>query len=204
MFVFPYHFQMLDSGLFLIGILTWLVCFFFIFLSLLIKNKTKHYKDVEMIVSEPKEEICSVYHNHTTSGAILSREFTGGYGPVEYLVCFEFVISSLYSATFQKVVKPLKGTYIVSLKLNHSPSSKFISYLFISFQYFYSGHLLFAKWVFGSLKMHHKTKQNYLQSFHMKELLLFSPMKTKLKQLHLFSSQIKKKKKKFAYYFYIF
>eukprot|EP01107_Rhizomastix_libera_P013127 TRINITY_DN3499_c0_g1_i6.p1 TRINITY_DN3499_c0_g1~~TRINITY_DN3499_c0_g1_i6.p1 ORF type:complete len:218 (+),score=93.93 TRINITY_DN3499_c0_g1_i6:960-1613(+) len=63
--------------------------------------------DVEMIVSEPKEEICSVYHNHTTSGAILSREFTGGYGPVEYLV-----------------VKPMKGTYIVSLKLNHSPSSK--------------------------------------------------------------------------------
>ena len=38
------------------------------------------------IVTEPNQEICYPFHNHTKLGGIQSRDFTEGLGPVEYLV----------------------------------------------------------------------------------------------------------------------
>jgi len=42
--------------------------------------------DVELHVIEPSGEKCYSFHNKTTSGGLLSRNFTHGYGPQEYLV----------------------------------------------------------------------------------------------------------------------
>eukprot|EP01121_Diplochlamys_sp_Union-15-3_P014365 TRINITY_DN4572_c0_g1_i1.p1 TRINITY_DN4572_c0_g1~~TRINITY_DN4572_c0_g1_i1.p1 ORF type:complete len:230 (-),score=29.35 TRINITY_DN4572_c0_g1_i1:70-693(-) len=41
--------------------------------------------DMGLIVKEPSGEICNCFNNVTSSGGMLSREFTQGYGPVEYL-----------------------------------------------------------------------------------------------------------------------
>jgi len=59
--------------------------------------------DLELIIKEPSGEICNSFHNHTTSGGMLSRDFSGGYGPIEY------------------ITKTAQGTYQVSLKVS-SPS----------------------------------------------------------------------------------
>jgi len=42
--------------------------------------------DVGLEIIEPSGEKCNTYHNKTSSGGILSRDFTHGYGPQEYLV----------------------------------------------------------------------------------------------------------------------
>jgi len=47
--------------------------------------------DVELHVREPSGEKCYPYNNKTASGGILTKDFTAGYGPVEYLIktaCF--------------------------------------------------------------------------------------------------------------------
>jgi len=41
--------------------------------------------DVELHVVEPSGEECFSLHNKTASGGMLSRDFTKGYGPEEYL-----------------------------------------------------------------------------------------------------------------------
>lgn len=41
--------------------------------------------DVELTVTEPSGEKCNSIHNKTKSGGMMSRDFTHGYGPVEYL-----------------------------------------------------------------------------------------------------------------------
>jgi len=35
---------------------------------------------------EPSGELCHAFKNHTSSGGLLSRDFTSGYGPQEYLI----------------------------------------------------------------------------------------------------------------------
>jgi len=42
--------------------------------------------DVELEVLEPSGERCTTFHNKTTSGGMLSRNFSHGYGPMEYLL----------------------------------------------------------------------------------------------------------------------
>ena len=42
--------------------------------------------DVDLIIVEPSGEECYSYNNHTAIGGMLSRDFTHGYGPEEYLV----------------------------------------------------------------------------------------------------------------------
>jgi len=42
--------------------------------------------DLELHCTEPNGEICNSLHNHTCSGGLLSKDFTGGYGPQEYLL----------------------------------------------------------------------------------------------------------------------
>jgi len=42
--------------------------------------------DVELHVIEPSGEECYSFHNKTASGGTMSRNFTHGYGPQEYLV----------------------------------------------------------------------------------------------------------------------
>jgi len=42
--------------------------------------------DVELTVKEPSGEECLSFHNKTALGGMMSRNFTHGYGPVEYLL----------------------------------------------------------------------------------------------------------------------
>jgi len=42
--------------------------------------------DVELVVKEPTGEDCQSFHNKTSIGGMMSRNFTHGYGPVEYLI----------------------------------------------------------------------------------------------------------------------
>jgi len=42
--------------------------------------------DVELHVRDPTGEECYCLHNKTTGGGMLSRDFTKGYGPEEYLL----------------------------------------------------------------------------------------------------------------------
>jgi len=42
--------------------------------------------NVELLVSEPNDYQCSPFKNHTSNGGMLSKDMTGGYGPVEYSI----------------------------------------------------------------------------------------------------------------------
>jgi len=42
--------------------------------------------DVELHITEPTQEECYCFHNKTSLGGMLSRDFTKGYGPEEYLL----------------------------------------------------------------------------------------------------------------------
>jgi len=57
--------------------------------------------DVELHVIEPTGEKCYSFHNQTKLGGFLSRDFTGGYGPEEYLL-----------------KRAIPGEYKVYIKLN--------------------------------------------------------------------------------------
>lgn len=46
----------------------------------------RNLTDVDLIVIEPSGEMCYAYNNHTAIGGMLSRDFTNGYGPEEYIV----------------------------------------------------------------------------------------------------------------------
>jgi len=61
--------------------------------------------DVELMVEEPSGEKCYSFNNKTASGGMMSRNFTHGYGPQEYLVR-----------------NALEGTYKISVKLFSSMS----------------------------------------------------------------------------------
>lgn len=63
--------------------------------------------DVELSVIEPSGEKCNSIHNKTRSGGMMSRDFTHGYGPVEYL--------TRYSED---------GCYSASIKLFHALEMK--------------------------------------------------------------------------------
>jgi len=41
--------------------------------------------DVELHVKEPDATICNCFTNLTRNGGLLSRDMTGGFGPVEYI-----------------------------------------------------------------------------------------------------------------------
>jgi Ca-activated chloride channel family protein len=43
--------------------------------------------DVELLVTEPRGERVSSFQNCSSIGGIMSKNFSGGYGPQEYLVC---------------------------------------------------------------------------------------------------------------------
>lgn len=59
--------------------------------------------DVELQVKEPTGDLCYSLHNVTKNGGFMSRNFTTGYGPIEYVL---------------KNGQP--GTYRISVKLFHS------------------------------------------------------------------------------------
>jgi hypothetical protein len=40
--------------------------------------------DVDLIVIEPSGERCSAFNNYSKSGGLMSEDFSGGYGPLEY------------------------------------------------------------------------------------------------------------------------
>jgi len=61
--------------------------------------------DVELHVREPSGERCFCFHNKTTDGGMLSRDFSHGYGPEEYLIR-----------------NARSGTYSISVKLFSSMS----------------------------------------------------------------------------------
>lgn len=42
--------------------------------------------DLELHVTEPNDQICHVFHNKTKNGGLLSRDFSNGYGPEEYVL----------------------------------------------------------------------------------------------------------------------
>jgi uncharacterized protein YfaP (DUF2135 family) len=42
--------------------------------------------DIDLWVTEPSGEKAFYAHNRTTIGGLVSRDFTGGYGPEEYLL----------------------------------------------------------------------------------------------------------------------
>jgi Ca-activated chloride channel family protein len=42
--------------------------------------------DMDLWVTEPTGEKCDYSHNRTANGGMVSADFTGGYGPEEYLV----------------------------------------------------------------------------------------------------------------------
>lgn len=63
--------------------------------------------DLELTVVEPSGEKCNSIHNKTASGGMMSRDFTHGYGPVEYLTRYTE-----------------GGCYSASLKLFHSLEMK--------------------------------------------------------------------------------
>jgi len=42
--------------------------------------------DVELLIEHPDGEKCDSFHNFSSTGGILSRNFTQGYGPQEYLL----------------------------------------------------------------------------------------------------------------------
>eukprot|EP01105_Mastigella_eilhardi_P003186 TRINITY_DN1409_c0_g1_i1.p1 TRINITY_DN1409_c0_g1~~TRINITY_DN1409_c0_g1_i1.p1 ORF type:complete len:374 (+),score=81.64 TRINITY_DN1409_c0_g1_i1:82-1203(+) len=47
---------------------------------------TSDSENVELRVTEPTQETCTPFHNHSRLGGVLSKDFTGGYGPVEYIL----------------------------------------------------------------------------------------------------------------------
>lgn len=55
--------------------------------------------DVELTVTEPSGEKCNSIHNKTASGGMMSRDFTHGYGPVEYLT--RYSDDGCYSASIK-------------------------------------------------------------------------------------------------------
>ena len=59
--------------------------------------------DVELHCEEPTGERCNAFHNRTRIGGLLSKDFTGGYGPEEYLIRNAF-----------------NGTYLIYAKLSTS------------------------------------------------------------------------------------
>jgi len=42
--------------------------------------------DVQLSCLEPTGQKCNCFNNHTELGGMVSRDFTGGYGPEEYLI----------------------------------------------------------------------------------------------------------------------
>jgi len=42
--------------------------------------------DVELHVIEPNKDHCYSFCNHTCNGGIMTRDFTGGYGPIDYYI----------------------------------------------------------------------------------------------------------------------
>eukprot|EP01124_Arcella_intermedia_P006115 TRINITY_DN13585_c0_g4_i1.p1 TRINITY_DN13585_c0_g4~~TRINITY_DN13585_c0_g4_i1.p1 ORF type:complete len:508 (-),score=118.96 TRINITY_DN13585_c0_g4_i1:12-1406(-) len=42
--------------------------------------------DIELHVVEPNDEVCYVFNNKTSNGGLLSKDFTRGYGPEEYII----------------------------------------------------------------------------------------------------------------------
>ncbi|KAH3764700.1 actin family [Pelomyxa schiedti] len=61
--------------------------------------------DVELIITEPSTDVCNSFNNHTRSGGLMSRNFSSGMGPTEWLV---------------KKARP--GLYTIQVKLHHSPN----------------------------------------------------------------------------------
>jgi len=64
--------------------------------------------DVELLVIEPNGEHCDSFNNKTSNNSMLSRNFTNGYGPQEYLVR-----------------NALLGEYVVKVRLFASPENSF-------------------------------------------------------------------------------
>ena len=52
--------------------------------------------NVELMVEEPNKETCFAFNNHSKIGGMMSRDFTGGYGPVEYQVEIEMCGTDLF------------------------------------------------------------------------------------------------------------
>ncbi|KAH3744454.1 non-muscle actin 6.2 [Pelomyxa schiedti] len=67
--------------------------------------------DLELIITEPSGEMCSSFNNHSRSGGLISRNFSGGYGPVEWVL---------------KKAEP--GMYSIGVKLHHTPNSSLTTY----------------------------------------------------------------------------
>lgn len=42
--------------------------------------------DVELLVKEPSGQVVSTFNNCSSIGGIMTKNFSGGYGPQEYLV----------------------------------------------------------------------------------------------------------------------
>ncbi|KAH3761323.1 hypothetical protein Pelo_6830 [Pelomyxa schiedti] len=60
--------------------------------------------DVELIITEPSGEKSNSFHNHSRFGGLLSRNFSRGYGPVEWMI---------------KQAPP--GDYSIDVRLYHTP-----------------------------------------------------------------------------------
>jgi len=56
--------------------------------------------DVDLYIVEPNGEVCYSFCNHSRNGGMMSRDFTEGYGPIEYLL-----------------KRAMKGKYLVKVKL---------------------------------------------------------------------------------------
>jgi len=88
--------------------------------------------DVGLEIIEPSGEKCNAYNNKTSSGGILSRDFTHGYGPQEYVVrtallgtykIFLRLFSSMQKFTGTTVLVKISTFYGHPLKENELSTS---------------------------------------------------------------------------------
>ena len=76
--------------------------------------------DMDLWVEEPAGEVCMYNHNRTATGGRMSRDFTNGYGPEEYLL-----------------KKALPGTYVIKAKYYGSSRQKVSGPVILSLQLFH-------------------------------------------------------------------
>jgi len=62
--------------------------------------------DIDLWVTDPAKEKCFYSHNRTKSGGRISRDFTGGYGPEEFMIrsplSGKYIIQANYFGTRQQ------------------------------------------------------------------------------------------------------
>jgi len=70
--------------------------------------------DLELVIKEPNGQTCDSFNNQTKNGGILSRDFSKGYGPVEYTTRYK--VKGDYQL-FVRLVSPYKNMRPITCRL---------------------------------------------------------------------------------------